>query len=196
MSAERRFQTELYQAADAGPARASAVVRCSLCGKKEHIVSTGRSPMPPEAVQKKLMQSGWLIGRRPADDTCPKCIRKAKENKVVTLKPKPEPVREISRDDRRIIFAKIEDVYEGDGYIAGWTDKRVAEDLGVPKKWVSDMRAEFFGDAAANEEILQFLERVETFEKKWRDAERMIAAIQADAEKLRRDADAIRKAVT
>jgi hypothetical protein len=53
----------------------------------------------------------------------------------------------MSRDDRRIIFARLNDVYvnERTGYSEQWTDKRVAEDLGVPRAWVSEVRDRDFG---------------------------------------------------
>jgi len=61
--------------------------------------------------------------------------------------PLPETDRKLTRDDRRIIFQKIDEVY-GDGatgYSAGWSDKRIAADLGVPVIWVSNIRDENFG---------------------------------------------------
>jgi hypothetical protein len=58
-------------------------------------------------------------------------------------------VREMTRDERRIIFEKINELYVGDqvGYRDSWTDEKVAVDLGVPRAWVEDMRAEYFGPA-------------------------------------------------
>ena len=70
--------------------------------------------------------------------------------------------REMSRDDRRIIFAKLNDVYldEKRGYSDGWNDERVAADLNVPRKWVEDIRADNFGDAHDNEELRKFLDQL------------------------------------
>lgn len=83
--------------------------------------------------------------------------------KIVDDKPKAEPPRMMSRDDRRIIFAKLSDVYvdEKVGYAQGWSDHRVATDLGVPRKWVEDIRKENFGDVAINEDMEQFRREAE-----------------------------------
>lgn len=55
---------------------------------------------------------------------------------------------EMTRSERRIIYAKIEDVYskeDNGGYIAHWTDQLVADDLGVHVEWVAEIRDENFG---------------------------------------------------
>lgn len=73
---------------------------------------------------------------------------------------------ELSRSDRRIIFAKLEEVYESEetGYRVPWTDQAVARDLGshIPVGWVSQVREENFGPAKDNAEIRGLFERVES----------------------------------
>lgn len=65
------------------------------------------------------------------------------------------PPREMSRDDRRIIFSKLEDVYldEATGYSAGWSDAKLATDLNVPRAWVEKIREENFGPAIDEETV-------------------------------------------
>ncbi|MBR0882443.1 hypothetical protein ACVMGC_000650 [Bradyrhizobium barranii subsp. barranii] len=60
-----------------------------------------------------------------------------------------------AREERRIIFEKLNEVYVNDkvGYSASWTDVRVAADLGVPLQWVKVIRDENFGDEVGNEDI-------------------------------------------
>lgn len=71
--------------------------------------------------------------------------------------------REMSRDDRRVIFAKLDEVYldEKRGYEQGWSDHRVATDLGVPRKWVETIRAENFGNIGTNEDMAAFMAEAE-----------------------------------
>lgn len=73
---------------------------------------------------------------------------------------KADPPREMSRDDRRIIFAKIDEIYVGNGYQAPWTDTAVAKDLGVPAAWVAKVRDEMFGPEGSNPEIDNFLKEL------------------------------------
>ena len=72
---------------------------------------------------------------------------------------------EMSRSDRRIIFAKLEEVYQDEeiGYRNPWTDVTVARDLGshIPVAWVAQVREENFGPAKDNGEIRGMLTRVE-----------------------------------
>lgn len=72
-----------------------------------------------------------------------------------------EPPREMSREDRRIIFAKLQDVYidEKSGYADQWTDITVAKDLNVPRAWIEQIREENFGPVKSNAEITQFLQQ-------------------------------------
>jgi hypothetical protein len=64
-----------------------------------------------------------------------------------------------SMADRQVIFHKLADVYldEKTGYRDGWTDKRVANDLNVPQRWVEIIRNENFGVNASSMELLTSL---------------------------------------
>ena len=101
---------------------------------------------------------------------------------------KPEEPRKMGREDRRIIFEKLNEVYlnEAVGYETGWSDHRVATDLGVPRKWVEQIRDENFGAIGTNPEMSEFLT----------EAERLIGearSILLQCRKAREDIDAILK---
>jgi hypothetical protein len=123
-----------------------------------------------KAVARKFENLGWKVGRTATQHRCPACFAALKsasakkrenhdmDNKVVSINPPPptpDPVmvaveaapRRPSRDERRIIHNKIDENYvsEAVGYAAGWNDKRVASDLGVPQAWVAEIRDENFG---------------------------------------------------
>lgn len=68
---------------------------------------------------------------------------------------------EMSRSDRRVIFAQLEECYadETSGYKTPWTDAGVAKHLGVPQAWVATVREENFGPAQDNQEIRDLLAR-------------------------------------
>ena len=53
----------------------------------------------------------------------------------------------MTRADRRIVFAKLEEVYvdEREGYRDDWSDAKVAADLGVPVGWIKEVRDDNFG---------------------------------------------------
>ncbi|MCB0654451.1 MAG: hypothetical protein KDC85_24440 [Saprospiraceae bacterium] len=167
-SSQRTFEIGLHQPADTGPTRSDKYIKCATCDTKEFVNSSGRSLLPDEVVQQKLQRRGWLVGKTWKHDKCPSCVAieakaketmKTKETTNVTQFPsRPAEPRKITRDDRRLIFDKLNEVYDN-GYTAGWTDKKLAEDLGVPAAWVEEVRAEFFGDANTNEEITDFLAR-------------------------------------
>ena len=65
-----------------------------------------------------------------------------------------EPPRQMQREDRRIIISKLDEVYidESVGYSGDWSDERVAEDLGVPRAWVSTIREENFGPEVSEDD--------------------------------------------
>lgn len=118
-------------------------------------------------VAKKFEERGWKVGGAPSGNRCPGCFNAIKnaavrkkqekenmENTVVKLPSKAEAPATMGRDDRRIIFEKLNEVYadEKSGYLEGWTDAKVAGDLGVPRDWVRQVRDEMFGPEG-NEEI-------------------------------------------
>ena len=59
----------------------------------------------------------------------------------------PRGERAMSRDERRLIIAKMQDIYlnETVGYAGDWSDEKVAKDMGVPRIWVAQIRDETFG---------------------------------------------------
>jgi hypothetical protein len=146
------------------------LITCSECGETDTVQPNGRAgTMPPQIIQQKFRQKGWNVGSTHRKDLCPEC-NGAKEVKAYTvdknLRVEPKDIQrptnviqitkepavatpmQISRDDRRIILAKLNEVYldETTGYRPGWSDNRVADDLGVMSTWVSQLRLENFGD--------------------------------------------------
>lgn len=172
-----------------GVSRSMVRVTCRKCG-----VSSSIDVMPPNIVTKKLEQRGWVIGANDQWDLCPACALKDKKPpalKVVpdsSLSPAAQPPRVMSREDRRLIFEKLNEVYldEARGYDSGWSDHRVATDMGVPRKWVETVRSEMFGDNGANAEMSTFLLEAENT---LADARKMLA----EARQHRETAEAILK---
>lgn len=157
--------------------RTVAQVVCRECGVTCSIgIKAEGGFLPPSVIQKKFEQKGWSIGANPKWDCCPTCTKKQKAVilKVVNsvakeIESKP---REMSRDDRRVIFAKLDEVYldEQRGYERGWSDQKVATDLGVPRKWVEVIRQENFGAIAANEDMTEYLTEADALVKEARQA--------------------------
>jgi len=153
------------------PQRGAKAV-CGYCGTT-NTVKTGTLKVPDSAreerfIAKKFESIGWKIGKTAKQNRCPKCYaairlaakNRSKEQRMAELNgvspaaieaaqasPAIEPHRAITRDDRRIIFAKLNEVYAdaATGYSAGWNDERVAADLGVPIAWVTSIRDENLG---------------------------------------------------
>jgi hypothetical protein len=82
----------------------------------------------------------------------------------------PKIPQEMTKEDRRIIFAEIDMHYldETRGYEAQYDDKRVAEGLKVPEAWVRTIREDNFGPErgeAINSEIAKMAAAKEEIEK-------------------------------
>lgn len=65
--------------------------------------------------------------------------------------------REFTKNDRRVINIRLEEVYldESRGYSRGWNDEKVAAELKVPVAWVAEVRDANFGEnkSDASEEV-------------------------------------------
>lgn len=172
-------------------------IECGQCGVIESLGQQDFGGLIAcEQLPKKAQNKAWLVGKKAKDHVCPACIARAEEAKrakeakekremetkktVVPLRA--DPPKEMDKEDGRIIFAKLNDVYVGKevGYSPGWTDKKVAEDLNVPRIWVAKVREEWFGPAT-NEEI-------ETVLKEIRAAAEAVRGLNADLLALNRKA--------
>lgn len=148
--------------------RTVARVVCRKCGVSESVgIHATGGLIPPPQITKKLEQRGWTIGANDQWDLCAGCTNKERVGpmlKVVESQAETKPPRTMGRDDRRVIFAKLDEVYldEKRGYVSGWSDHKVATDLGVPRKWVELIRAENFGTIGTNEDMQAFLTESES----------------------------------
>ena len=204
----RDWHTIAIRRADSGPSQAAVEIACSVCGKTDHAINPStRKALPQVWVENYFAQKGWDVGRKSTDDRCPACAaviraeRRAnaetKQEKTMATNKAPvaEPPRQMGFQDKPIILAKLVEVYVDPdvGYDRGWSDKRVAEDLGVPRAWVAELREQNFGPAGDNEEIRAFLARVEAHVAKVADVEKRCGALSAEAAKLATDAREIEK---
>ncbi|MBN9243963.1 MAG: hypothetical protein J0I98_14320 [Mesorhizobium sp.] len=138
-------------------------IECGRCHVGAHYLIANGAGFSSTLAHKYFRNHGWEIGKTARADVCPDCLGRSSE-KVESMEGKPaaaEPPREMSREDRRIIFAKIDELYLSDktGYSPPWTDSAVARDLGVPRTWVSQVREDLFGPEGSNAEFDDFLER-------------------------------------
>ena len=135
----------------------------------------GRAPDLEEEVLPEAKKAGWdvLHGARKA--VCPRCLEKQaqakakKEAKIMVAKmPAPQmPAAPAARatpplsaaeapapldiDAALLIRDKIGEVYldAQRGYAEGWTDKKVADALTVPRDWVRQVRCKVYGANSA-----------------------------------------------
>ncbi|WP_340667932.1 hypothetical protein [Bradyrhizobium ottawaense] len=212
------FQHQPMYFGDDNKLKRGVVVRCP-CGAEEKLPSntfampgsTQRDQYELELqfVKRRLVPRGWFIGRRKREHRCPKCnaIRTttkqevlkeriepmAKEMPLQVVKPVEvvQPPRAMSREDRRIIFEKLNEVYvnEKTGYANDWTDQKVATHLGVPLQWVKVIRDENFGDEVSNEDIRKTLSDA-------KEAVALVRQLEPDIKRMLALADRIERAIT
>ncbi|RWX72544.1 hypothetical protein [Mesorhizobium sp. M2A.F.Ca.ET.039.01.1.1] len=210
---ERRHFDPITVPAEAGRRRVHRIT-CSRCPAFADVsANTHGGSRAHDDLFRVWGRSGWEIGSNPNRDLCPACAsakrrsaHKPKTEKPMGNKPAPlnaqvipmpavlaatpEAPRQPSFDEKRLINAKLEEIYLDDkrGYAPGWTDKRVAEDLGVPRKWIEDLREANFGPAQDNEEIRLAIEEAHTLrndtQKALADARREVAAMRQRADQL------------
>jgi len=153
--ADRDFDS-VKRAADGRTASAYRIA-CAKCSTEILFHQHGDRRKSSVAVASHFRNRGWAVGSRPRLDRCPDCrptsISTAGTAMTKTAVATIEPPKEMTREDRRIIFAQLNEIYIGEdkGYSAGWTDQRVATHLGVPRAWVATIRDENFGPVRDNE---------------------------------------------
>lgn len=170
--------------------RGAAAV-CGKCGERGSVQSRESVGDREDAiVAHKMRGLGWHIGKTAKDHRCPACCKggPAKITPIfqATLSPAAEPPRAPSPDDKQIIFEKLRDVYAGGraGYSGDWTDKRVAEDLGVPWAWVSEVREFAFGPERSNPVIDEQLAQARAVVEQHKDRLAQLETLKAEGAKL------------
>lgn len=140
-----------------GKALRMAQIVCSKCGHINHHQRPRNANN--EASEKYFRSFGWLVGKNSKEDICKRCFTEAKDTEMQGAL-KAEAPREMTRDERRIISSKLDEVYKDEktGYLSPWTDSAVAKDLGVPRAWVSEVREAFFGPDNVNPQLQAFLD--------------------------------------
>lgn len=177
----RTFPVDRIGTTDTGNAALGYRIRCTCGAVGFYPLKRGVKRRTPESIPQHFRSYGWQVGTTDRKDRCPECQKRAATTSeetatmtttqkgtaatVVPLKADPPP--EMSRADRQIVFAKISDHYAGDGYCAGWTDKRLADDLNVPVAWVRDVRDQFFGAEGSNPLLDDFLKERAEFDRQY-----------------------------
>jgi hypothetical protein len=148
---------------------------------------------PPEVVRKKFIDLGWWIGtRHEKGDVCPDCVKLERSNNMLSTKKigvpalAAVPPRTMTREIRRLIFMKLNEIYlsEEAGYGKGWTDKRVAEDMDYPAAWIVTVREENFGPLRDNEDLRALREDMAKLERDRVVLDDSVKAIVANQTKL------------
>ncbi|MCW8059285.1 hypothetical protein [Agrobacterium tumefaciens] len=161
-------------------------ITCACCGAVAYFpYQAGVNRKPPIAATQHFQNKGWVVGSNPRKDFCPvhaspakRKGQKAMADTVATIADKP---REMSREDRRIINDKLDEVYAKDAYKSPWTDAAVAKDLGVPRDWVAQVREQFFGPAGSNPLYDEFLKETAQMEVAFRTCEEATARAEKAA---------------
>jgi hypothetical protein len=185
-------------------------------------VFTKTGVISPVHAKNWFNDKGWYVAKTPSGDLCPDHYhhdgRPKKEDRVTTPPPPsiptenviataimsepveafapPVPMQDyIPKTDKRLIIAKLEEVYEDEtrGYRKGWSDLRVAGDLGVDQEWVELIRASIFGpafsEADAEERLLKqgiedHYSRIVNLANEIATANRLFAEMMAELEAL------------
>jgi hypothetical protein len=167
-------------------------IDCGKCGKVQKVplnqLAHGQKDDQTNRIAgRKFEQSGWLIGKRIKDHRCPECAAaerpQPKLHVVEAMNDKPQPSRQLTKEDRRIIFSKLNEVYvdESTGYSETWSDANVAANLGVPNEWVKHIREENFGPLGVNPEIAALITEArlirEQVKEKTNEASKIVSEI-------------------
>ncbi|RRY08852.1 hypothetical protein [Brucella anthropi] len=157
-------------------------IQCSQCPAYSDVsANTISGTRNIDDLLKGWKRAGWLVGSRRNRDLCPTCYSAKRRRgsggftaEAVETIPSnspdteampvveptvsvngAEPPSQPTFEEKRIIFAKLEEVYldHRTGYSSDWSDQRVADDLGVPRKWVEVMRDANFGPERSDEAI-------------------------------------------
>lgn len=125
----------------------------------------GHAKPKPEAKPEPVKDLKELAAAIVAKEKHEEAVPAVEIPQPIKLDPPVTPPSEMTKADRRVINAKLEDVYldETTGYKGEWTDEKVAVDLGVSVLWVSELREQNFGPAKNVAVLARQMEELLTF---------------------------------
>jgi hypothetical protein len=140
-------------------------ISCSQCGKQDTIRDSTHNGLPADTVANKFRQRGWRIGSRASNDACSACAnaKAQKANSQVQMgetlmvMPKPQlvadPPRQPTIVDRRRIMNALDVGYDAEAgrYHGEARDASIAEELDLPRAWVTELRSTLYGESERNE---------------------------------------------
>lgn len=186
-----------------GRPRRAMRLYCYRCGKPGNCLmntmhhGSGSDEREQRIAARKFSELGWEVDLRKGKHFCPECqlspqVKQQKKDDEAMANVVSIP-RQMGRDDRRVIFEKLNEVYldEKRGYETPWTDETVAKDLGTPRAWVQQVREEMFGPVGSNPDIDVFLKGFESLRASAAAAEEFVTKFRALEPKV----EAIQKAV-
>lgn len=162
---------------------------CRSCGVQGTRTTGSSAPWPPARAAVIMKEAGWA--ERGGRWTCPACIegkRKKKDilpvTKVVPITGGTDAPRVQTAEDKRLIRLRLDEVYDQDRgmYSGALNDSRLAEELGVPRAWVTAAREYLGEDRCEQQQISQ--EQLNSALLTMQGLEDDIARVKADAEAI------------
>lgn len=142
---------------------------CGKCGDDDFVPAQEMGPTHPN-IARKFARAGWAVGSGFAADRCPACASAAAKTvskglpmiKTNATEPLPRPAQPATVTTAAAspavptapaamkiteVYMALSDAYDltARGYKAGWSDERIARDLGVSLELVARRREQDFG---------------------------------------------------
>jgi hypothetical protein len=147
-------------------------------------------------------ERGWLVGRKrhvcpacqapEAPRSAPQSQNRSSEEEAMTA----DPPREPTREDNRIIHDAIDASWDHERglYRGACSDDEVGRAVERPRDWVRRVREAFFGAADACVSRVDGLASLSSLERRAQELEERAMSVAAEAEDLKREVAAARKA--
>ena len=121
------------------------IVECSRCPANERIAISTRSALPPEVIVKRMQDKGWGMGHRRKNDLCPDCMARSKKPTLLRIADYVKTPWEPTVENKKKLLCELERRYDVSNgrYQPGWSDEKVAEELGAPVMVVRSAVADF-----------------------------------------------------
>lgn len=180
-----------------------AQVTCSICHRQHHHFRRG-----PVESEQYFRSKGWEIGSAAAKapvDLCPQCVEARRSRKVVQMSEhKKDPEKpavpataplEMTKEDGRLISRIIEEHWDANlnCYHHGWSDQKLADDVGKAVEWVRTIRDRDFGGVGDDPDVHIFLEKVMALDNETTAEERRLDELSSSTTATASLLDAVRK---
>lgn len=192
------FRIVTVRRGDAGGLVTAARYQCVECGELRDLRIRPGKPLNAEGYANRMQEDGWQVDPWKKNRCwCPRCAGPRKPKPAPEATPTSEtrkvipmtqavPIREITAAQKQRVRSLLDKHFDDaiGAYLDGMTDLKVAEEVGIPRTFVEQIRDAAYGPIRISPEISDARAAIEALRKDIATQAAKVAGLEAKAAEI------------